>query len=187
MNKHRCFGNKPNQGILAQYHDTEWCIEKHDDRMLFELLILEGAHAGLSWEIVLKKRQGYKDAFYDFDVQKIINMSDDDLDKLKENPKIIRNRLKIYSVRKNAKVFMAIQEEFGSFDKYIWSFTDFKQIINSPKTIEDMATTSEISDKISKDLKRRGMSFVGSTIIYSYMQAIGIVVDHIQECFLYKK
>jgi DNA-3-methyladenine glycosylase I len=150
-----------------KYHDEEWGVPVYDDTKLFEMLILEGAQAGLSWETILKKRTGYKKAFHNFDVQKCAQMSDPELEKLMQNPKIIRNRLKIFSVRKNARVFLDIQKEFGSFSDYIWKFVD----------------NNGASDKISKDLKKRGMSFVGPTIIYAYMQAVGLVNDHEPECF----
>lgn len=164
------------------YHDEEWGIPVHDDRKHFEMLSLEGAQAGLSWSTILKKRQGYLNTFYNFDVDKIIKMSDQDLEKLTQNTDIIRNKRKIFSVRQNAFVFKQIQEEFGSFDKYIWRFTDFKTIYNDIDNIKMIPTKTPISDKISKDLKNRGMNFVGSTIIYAYMQAIGMVNDHTNDC-----
>jgi DNA-3-methyladenine glycosylase I len=162
----RCFGNGPDQQLYAQYHDHEWGVPSHDDIHLFELLILEGAQAGLSWEIVLKKREGYRKAFYQFDPQKVAVMKDEELEALRLDPSIIRNRLKIYAARQNAKVFLMIQKEFGSFDHYVWSFVSNKPITNHPKTLQEMQSSSEISDQISKDLKKRGMTFVGSTIIY---------------------
>ncbi len=186
MSEKRCFGNGSGKEFYAEYHDNEWSVPVHDDILLFEMLILEGAQAGLSWETVLKKREGYKKAFYDFDPGKVAAMSDDELENLRENPDIIRNRLKIFSTRKNAQVFLQIQQEFGSFDSYIWSFVDNKPIVNSCwDRLEDLPVSTEISDKISKDLKKRGMSFVGSTIIYAYMQAIGMVNDHILSCWRY--
>ena len=149
------------------------------------MLTLEGAQAGLNWEIVLKKRAGYKDAFHDFDLHKVIAMSDAELETLRENIGIIRNRLKIYSVRKNALVIAQIQKEYGSFASYLWSFVDGKQIKNSFASLDDVPASTPISDAISKDLKKRGMSFVGSTIIYAFIQGVGLVDDHISSCWRY--
>ncbi|WP_067863672.1 DNA-3-methyladenine glycosylase I [Neptuniibacter marinus] len=185
--KKRCFGNKPNQSYYADYHDNEWSIPERNDQKLFEMLVLEGAQAGLSWDTVLKKREGYRQAFYQFDVHKVAAMSDEELEALRENAAIIRNKLKIYSARKNAIVFIAIQQEFSSFANYLWAYIDHKPIINHWVTFEQVPVTTEISDLISKDLKKRGMSFVGSTIIYAYMQAIGMVNDHLTECWCYKR
>lgn len=169
------------------YHDLEWGVPVYEDKKLFEFLILEGAQAGLSWATVLKKQDGYRSAFFDFDVQKCAQMSDSYLDSLMQNPEIIRNRLKIYSVRKNALAFIEIQNEFGSFSDYIWRFVSGKPKVNNLKSLEEIPVKSDISDKISKDLKKRGMSFVGSTIIYSYMQAMGLINDHLVSCFRYKE
>lgn len=146
--KVRCFGNKPNQETYAQYHDNEWGQPQHNDLRLFEMLTLEGAQAGLSWETILKKRQGYRDSFYDFDVIKVANMSDDDLDLLKLNPNIIRNRLKIYSTRKNAISFINIQKEFGSFDHYIWGFVNHSPICNSWVSPSDVPASTPLSEAI---------------------------------------
>ena len=184
-NKPRCFGNGAGHEILAAYHDTEWGVPVHDDRLLFEMLTLEGAQAGLNWEIVLKKRAGYKDAFHDFDLHKVIAMSDAELETLRENIGIIRNRLKIYSVRKNALVIAQIQKEYGSFASYLWGFVDGKQIKNSFASLDDVPASTPVSDAISKDLKKRGMSFVGSTIIYAFIQGVGLVDDHISSCWRY--
>ncbi|WP_415885280.1 DNA-3-methyladenine glycosylase I [Neptuniibacter sp. QD37_6] len=181
--KKRCFGNKPGQEFYADYHDNEWGIPEYDDQKLFEMLMLEGAQAGLSWETVLRKREGYRKAFYNFDVEKVMNMTDAELEALRENPEIIRNKLKIYSARKNALAFRAIQKEFGSFSSYLWAYVDNKQIVNHWQKFEEVPVTTEISDSISKNLKKRGMSFVGSTIIYAYMQAVGMVDDHLAECW----
>jgi len=181
----RCGWVPDNNAQYQKYHDEEWGVPLHDETKLFEMLILEGAQAGLSWEIVLKKREGYRAAFMNFDIKKCAIMKDDELEKLMLNPNIIRNRLKIFSVRKNAISFIQIQEEFGSFDNYIWHFVGNKPLINSIKHLSEVPTKTEISDKISKDLKKRGMSFIGSTIIYAYMQAIGIVNDHTIDCFRY--
>ena len=182
--KHRCFGNKTGQDLYADYHDNEWGRPHHDDRHLFEMLILEGAQAGLSWETVLKKREGYRAAFHNFDVQKVAAMSDEALEAQLQNPAIIRNRLKVFAARKNAIAFMQIQKEFGSFDAYLWGYVDGAPIVNHWKAFEDVPITTPISDAISKDLKRWSMSFVGSTIIYAYMQAVGMVDDHLESCWL---
>lgn len=181
--KKRCFGGQPNKEFYADYHDHEWGIPCHDDRHLFEMLILEGAQAGLSWETVLKKRDGYRKAFHAFDPLKVASMSDSELEDLRQNPEIIRNRLKIYSARQNAKVFLQIQQNFGSFDLYVWNFVNRKPIINSWKQFKDVPVATPESDALSKDLKKWGMTFVGSTIIYAYMQAIGMVIDHLTDCW----
>ncbi len=179
----RCTWVPNNNPEYQKYHDEEWGVPVHDDRKHFEMLILEGAQAGLSWETVLKKREGYKNAFNNFDVKKCANMPDNELEKLMKNESIIRNRLKIFSVRKNAIAFISIQKEFGSFDKYIWDFVGGKTIVNNFTSISQIPPETEISKKISKDLKKRGMTFVGPTIIYAYMQAVGLVNDHIKSCF----
>lgn len=183
--KKRCFGGKPGKEFYAEYHDNEWGIPSHDDRHLFEMLSLEGAQAGLSWEIVLKKREGYRKAFHDFNAQLISVMTDRDLNALLTNPEIIRNRLKIDSVRKNASVFLEIQKEFGSFDAYVWGFVKGRPLINNWKHFKEVPSKTPESDALSKDLKKRGMSFVGSTIIYAFMQAVGLVNDHLTECWCY--
>jgi DNA-3-methyladenine glycosylase I len=180
----RCFGNKEGQEDYAKYHDLEWGRPVHDDRKLFEFLILEGAQAGLSWYTILKRREGYRRAFYQFDPKKVAAMTDQELDKLREDKGIIRNKLKIASARKNAKVFLKIQKEFGSFDKYLWSFVNGEPIVNHFNDYSEVPVTTDISDALSKDLKKRGMSFVGSTIMYAYMQAVGLVDDHLEWCFV---
>ncbi len=185
--KKRCFGNKPGQEFYANYHDIEWGVPVHDDQHLFEMLILEGAQAGLSWETILRKREGYRDAFHKFDVKRVADMTDEELECLRENPAIIRNKLKIYSTRKNAIAFMKIQEEFGNFSTYLWEFVGGSPIINTWQSFEDVPVTTPISDKLSKDLKKRGMTFVGSTIMYAFMQAVGMVNDHVAECWLHPK
>jgi len=167
------------------YHDKEWGRPVHDDRQLFEFLILEGAQAGLSWETVLKKRESYREAFDGFDPEKIIRYNDDKIEKLMANTGIIRNRLKINSVIINAGLFLDIQKQYGSFDKFIWAYIDNKPVNNRVEKPEDWVATSPVSDKISKDLKKLGFKFVGSTIIYAYMQAIGMVNDHLTSCFIY--
>ena len=180
MTNKRCFGD--NLELYATYHDEEWGVPVHDDRLLFEMICLEGAQAGLSWETVLKKRACYKELFHNFDPERVSQMSDEELNSLLLNPGIIRNRLKVFSVRKNALVCMKIQEEFGSFSKYLWSYVDHTPIKNHPKSLAEIPVKTEISDTLSKDLKKRGMSFVGSTIIYAFMQAVGMVNDHISTC-----
>jgi len=170
--------------VCINYHDNEWGKPQHDDQLLFEFIILEGFQAGLSWKTILKKRENFKKAFDNFDYNKIALYDDNKKAELKEDAGIIRNKLKIASATINAKAFIDIQKEFGSFDKYIWSFVDNKPIINRGfKSYKDAPTTTEISDKISKDLKKRGFKFVGSTIIYAFMQAIGMVNDHSDDCF----
>lgn len=185
--KKRCFGNEPGKEFLAKYHDIEWGTPSHNDQHLFEMLILEGAQAGLSWETILKKREGYRKAFHHFDPRKVAKMKDDQLKDLLKNPDIIRNRLKIYAARNNAQIFITIQKEFGSFDHYLWSFANGKPILGHRKKLTDIPATSSESDALSKDLKKRGMAFVGSTIIYAYMQAVGLVNDHIIGCWRYKQ
>lgn len=181
--KNRCFGGGLGKEFYAKYHDCEWGIPVHNDTLLFEMLILEGAQAGLSWETILKRREGYREAFYYFDPIKVALMSNEELDLLLTNEKIIRNRLKVYATRKNAQVFLKIQSEFGSFDNYLWKFVNGKPIINYWQKFEDIPVITPESDALSKDLKKRGMTFVGSTIIYAYMQAVGLVNDHLTSCF----
>ena len=173
--------------IMRDYHDKEWGVPVHDDRLLFEFLILEGAQAGLSWTTILKKREGYRKAFYTFDAKKIIRFVPENFDKLMSNPGIIRNRLKINASMINARAFLEVQKDFGSFNNYIWQFTGGKPIRNRWKKFTDIPSTTTESDAMSKDLKKRGFTFVGSTICYAFMQAVGMVNDHITECFRYKK
>jgi len=179
----RCFGNGPGKEFYAEYHDTEWGVSSHEDNHLFEMLILEGAQAGLSWETILKRRAGYRKAFHNFDPIKAASMHDSELEQLLLNPDIIRNRLKVFGTRQNAKIFLEIQKEFGSFDKYVWRFVDNKQVFNHWKSLKDIPSETMQSDALSKDLKKRGMTFVGSTIIYAFMQAVGMVDDHIASCW----
>lgn len=181
----RCFGGELGKEFYADYHDNEWGIPVHNDRHLFEMLILEGAQAGLSWETILKRRKGYYKAFHNFDPVKVASMSDNELESLCQNPEIIRNRLKIFGARQNARVFLKIQQEFGSFDRYVWNFVKGKPIKNHWKQLQDIPATTTESNLLSKDLKKRGMTFVGPTIIYAYMQAIGMVNDHTIECWCY--
>jgi DNA-3-methyladenine glycosylase I len=183
--KKRCFGGKPGQEFYAKYHDEEWGVPSHDDQYLFEMLILEGAQAGLSWETILKRREGYRRAFHNFDAVKVAAMSDEALEALRNNPEIIRNRLKIYAARKNARVFLDIQKEYGTFDAYLWGFLDGQPAVNHQQHFQDMPTTTAMSDALSKDLKKRGMTFVGSTIMYAYCQAVGMVNDHLTDCWRY--
>ena len=183
-NNNRCGWAKGEKDIL--YHDTEWGVPSHDDGYIFEMLILEGFQAGLSWNTILQKRENFRKAFDNFDYMKISEYDETKLNELLQNQGIIRNRLKINSTVTNARAFMKTQEEFGSFAKYIWNFTDNKRIINKWKELSEVPATSELSDKISKDLKKRGFKFVGSTIIYSFLQAIGIIDDHLISC-PYKK
>lgn len=185
MGKKRCFGGEPGKEFYADYHDTEWGIPVHDDQRLFEMLILEGAQAGLSWETVLKKREGYRKAFHNFHPGKVSAMSDEELEALRGNPGIIRNKLKIFSARRNARVFREIQKEFGSFDQYLWGFVQNKPVINHWQTADEVPVSTSTSDTLSRDLKKRGMNFVGSTIIYAYMQAVGLVNDHLVSCWRY--
>ena len=183
----RCFGNDPDKPFYTEYHDHEWGIPVHEDGHLFEMLILEGAQAGLSWETVLKKRAGYRRLFHRFNPKRVASMTDKELVELTHNPAIIRNRRKIFSARQNAQVFLKIQEEFGSFDRYVWAFVKNKPIINRWKKWEKVPAKTKISDALAKDLKKRGMSFVGSTIIYAFMQAVGMVNDHLVDCSFHSK
>jgi len=185
--KKRCFGGAQGKEFYAVYHDAEWGIPVHDDKHLFEMLILEGAQAGLSWETILKRREGYRAAFHQFDVRKVAAMRDEELEALLTNPDIIRNRLKVYATRRNAQVFLAIQKEFGSFDRYLWAFVKSKPITHDYTSFKEVPVTTPESDALAKDLKKRGMTFVGSTIIYAYMQAIGMVNDHLTECWCYRR
>ncbi|PWQ96170.1 DNA-3-methyladenine glycosylase I [Leucothrix arctica] len=180
--KKRCFGGEKGKERYALYHDTEWGIPKHDDTMLFEMLILEGAQAGLSWETILNKREGYRIAFHDFDVVKVSTMSDAELEDRLQDPGIVRNKLKVFSTRKNALAFINIQQEFGSFDAYLWAYVDGQQIVNHWTEREQVPVSTEISEALSKDLKKRGMTFVGPTIMYAYMQSVGLVNDHLLGC-----
>jgi DNA-3-methyladenine glycosylase I len=183
--KKRCEWAKDEPNIT--YHDKEWGRPQHNDQKLFEFLILEGAQAGLSWTTILKRRDGYRTAFCDFDVQIVSKYTKKHVEKLLKDESIIRNKLKINSAINNAKQFLKIQEEFGSFDNYLWGFVDYKSIKNKFKKLSDLPASTEISEKLSKDLKKRGFNFVGPTICYALMQAIGMVNDHTSQCFLYHK
>jgi len=166
-----------------EYHDKEWGVPGYDDPVQFEFLLLEGAQAGLSWSTILNKREGYRRAFAGFDVEKVARFTKNRVEKLLQNPGIVRNRLKVESAVTNAQAFIAVQEEFGSFSKYIWRFVDGKPIQNRFEKDSDVPATSPESDALSKDLKKRGFRFVGSTIIYAHMQATGLVNDHVTGCF----
>ena len=179
----RCFWCPPDDPLYISYHDEEWGVPVHDDRHLFEMLILEGAQAGLSWRTILAKRQGYRRAFHDFDIDRVASMPDDDLDALRQDVGIVRNRLKIQATRSNARVAQSIVKEKGSLDSYFWDFVDGRPVVNQPRMQDDLLAFTPLSDRISKDLKQRGMRFVGSTIIYSFLQACGFVDDHMVDCW----
>lgn len=173
--------------LMQKYHDEEWGTPKYDDRRLFEDLVLDGAQAGLSWMTILRKRDNYREAFDNFDPAKVAAYDETKIEELLQNPGIIRNRQKINSAIKNARAFLKIQEEFGSFATYIWGFVDGKPIQNNRQMMSDLPAKTEISEVISKDLKKRGFSFVGPTIIYAFMQAVGMVNDHTVDCFRYQE
>lgn len=179
---HRCSWST-NEDIYIRYHDEEWGVPVHDDRKLFEFLILEGAQAGLSWITILKRREAYRDAFDQFDPEKVARYDAAKIEELQQRPDLIRNRLKINSAVTNAQAFLKVQEQFGSFDKYIWSFVDGKPIQNKWKKLNEIPAQTRLSVKISKDLKKRGFKFVGPTIVYAHMQATGMVNDHLVDCF----
>lgn len=184
--KKRCdwCGDDP---LYVEYHDREWGVPTLDDQNLFEMLVLEGAQAGLAWITVLRKREGYRELFDGFDANKIARYSDKKLDKLLLDPRIVRNRLKVYGTRKNARAFLAVQKEFGSFSDYIWGFVDHQPIQNAWRSIQELPANSSISDKLSKDMKKRGFTFVGSTIMYAHMQSTGMLNDHTTDCFRHRE
>jgi DNA-3-methyladenine glycosylase I len=169
--------------LYVQYHDQEWGVPRLDDAGLFEMLVLEGAQAGLAWITVLRKREGYRELFDGFDASRIARYTDRKLDKLLLDPRIIRNRLKVYGTRQNARAFLEVQQEAGSFSDYIWRFVDHTPIQNNWRSIRDVPASTALSDRISKDMKKRGFTFVGSTIVYAHMQATGMVNDHTRDCF----
>ncbi len=173
--------------IYVAYHDTEWGVPVHDDRTLFEFLVLEGAQAGLSWITILKKREAYRRAFASFDAKKVARFDEDKIAALLADPGIVRNRLKVASAVRNAEAFLVVQREFGSFDAYQWSFVGGAPIQNKRKTMKDLPPRTEVSDMMSKDMKKRGFNFVGSTILYAHMQAVGMVNDHVVDCFRHKE
>lgn len=168
-----------------RYHDEEWGVPVHDDRIHFEFLILEGAQAGLSWSTILKRREGYRKAFNDFDPEKVARYDEKKIESLLKDTSIIRNNLKIRSAIQNARRFLDVQKEFGTFDRYIWRFSNGKPVINAREKMSHIPARTDLSDRISKDLKKRGFNFVGSTIVYSHLQAVGIVNDHVTSCFRY--
>ena len=180
MDKKRCKWCNLKNPLYVKYHDNEWCVQNFDDKYLFEMLILESFQAGLSWECILNKRENFKEAYDNFNLEKVCLYDDEKIDELLKNQGIIRNKLKIKASINNAKIFKSIKEEYGSFYNYLYTFTNGKIIYEIGKT------TNHLSDKISKDLKKRGMKFVGSTIIYSYLQAIGIIYSHDEECYLFQ-
>ena len=180
MDKKRCKWCNLKNPLYVKYHDNEWCVQNFDDKYLFEMLILESFQAGLSWECILNKRENFKEAYDNFDLEKVCLYDDEKIDELLKNQGIVRNKLKIKASINNAKIFKSIKEEYGSFYNYLYTFTNGKIIYEIGKT------TNHLSDKISKDLKKRGMKFVGSTIIYSYLQAIGIIYSHDEECYLFQ-
>lgn len=182
QNHTRCWwaGDDP---LYVAYHDEEWGVPTHDERELFELLILEGAQAGLSWITILRRREGYRKAFDNFDVKKVAAYDEAKMEALRNDAGIIRNKLKIKSAVQNAQAFIRVQEEFGSFDAYIWGFVDGQPLQNAFKTLQEVPASTPLSEQISKDLKKRGFNFVGPTIVYAYMQSIGMVNDHVADCF----
>ncbi len=186
MNKHRC-GWCEGDSLYEDYHDNEWGVPVKDDKTLFEFLILETFQAGLSWITVLKKRENFRKAFDNFDYKKIASYGQDKIDELLDNPGIIRNKLKVNATISNAQAFMEVQKEFGSFSSYIWGFVDGKPIKNKLQNYKEGPATTPLSDTISKDLKKRGFKFVGSTVIYAQMQATGMVNDHEVSCFRYEQ
>lgn len=173
--------------LYQEYHDREWGQPTHDDDQLFEMLVLEGMQAGLSWLTILNKREAFREAFDHFDCRKVAQYDEAKIEELLKNEKIIRNRLKIRAAVANAQQFIKIQEEYGSFDTFLWSYVDHQPICNHFETIEEIPASTELSDRISKDLKKRGFKFVGSTIIYAYMQSVGMVNDHVKGCHLYQE
>jgi DNA-3-methyladenine glycosylase I len=187
MDKVRCAWVNDKERIYINYHDYEWGVPLHDDGMLFEFLILEGMQAGLSWVTVLKKRENFRKAFDYFDAEKIVQYGDDKVEDLLSDKSIIRNRRKLVSAIDNAKAYLRVKEERGSFNEYIWSFVDGKPIMNRYESIEEVPTETETSRKMSKDLKKRGFKFVGATICYAFMQAVGMVNDHTTDCFRHKE
>ncbi len=181
MNKIRCAWCEKDD-LYRNYHDEEWGKPVYDDETLFEFLVLESFQAGLSWYTILVKRESFRTAFDDFNYQKIANYSENEIEKLLNNPGIVRNKLKILATINNAQNYLKIQKEFGSFSKYLWDFVDGKPIVNRPKTLKDVPATTEISDALAKDLKKRGFKFLGSTTVYAFMQATGMVNDHVEDC-----
>ncbi|HIP81420.1 MAG TPA: DNA-3-methyladenine glycosylase I [Leucothrix mucor] len=186
-NKTRCEWVNGGNELYHDYHDKEWGVPVHDDQELFEFLILEGAQAGLSWATVLNKREGYRKAFDNFDIKKVAQYDQDKIDALLQNPEIVRNKLKVNATVVNANIVLDVQKEFGSFDAYIWQFTDGKIIQNTWQTMSDVPASTPESDEMSKVLKNRGFKFIGTTICYAFMQATGMVNDHTVDCFCFSK
>jgi DNA-3-methyladenine glycosylase I len=186
-NKKRCQWVPLDNPLYVKYHDEEWGVPIHDDRLLFEFLVLEGMQAGLSWLTILRKRENFRTAFDHFNPREIALYNEKKIEELMQNGGIIRNRLKIVSAVQNAKAFLDVQAEFGSFDSFIWQFVEGKPIVNQWKTLKEIPAKTPLSDAISKELKKRGFRFVGSTIIYAHMQATGMVNDHTIDCFRYKE
>lgn len=184
--KSRCWWPGEDADYIA-YHDQEWGVPVHDDRLLFEFICLEGQQAGLSWITILKKRDHYRKCFKNFDVDKVARLTDKTIEKLLLDTGLVRNRLKLYSIRSNATAFKKVQKEFGSFDKYIWEFVGGKPLDGKRKSRKNVPATTDISDAMSKDLKKRGFKFIGSTICYAFMQAAGLVNDHTSNCFRYRE
>lgn len=185
--RRRCDWSGHINPAYVQYHDEEWGVPVHDDRKQFEFLILEGAQAGLSWWTILSRRDGYRKAFADFDATKVARFTPNRIERLMNNTGIIRNRLKIHAAVTNAQAFLSVQEEFGSFDEYIWGFVDGDVVQTRRRRMKDVPATTKRSDALSKDLKRRGFKFVGSTIMYAHMQAVGMVNDHLVTCFRHEQ
>ena len=182
MNKIRCAWCEKDD-LYRNYHDEEWGKPVYDDNILFEFLVLESFQAGLSWYTILKKRENFREAFDGFNYKIIANYSDDKIEELMDDAGIVRNKLKILATINNAQIFIEVEKEFGSFSKYLWNFVDGESIVNHPKTLKDVPATTEISDALSKDLKKRGFKFMGSTTCYAFMQATGIVNDHVEDCY----
>ena len=181
----RCSWASGGDPLYEAYHDEEWGVPLHDDRALFELLCLEGAQAGLAWITILRKREGYRSAFHGFDPVRVADMSDAELEKRMLDPGIVRNRLKVYAVRKNARAFLALQAERGSFDSYLWNWVDGEPLRSPRQAMADVPAVTPLAETISRDLKKRGFTFVGPTIVYAYLQSTGVVNDHIVSCFRY--
>lgn len=167
---------------MRRYHDDEWGVPSHDDLHLFEMLVLEGAQAGLSWTTILDKRENYRRAFADFSPSRVARFDDDRIDALLHDPGIVRNRLKVRGAVTNARAFLAVRDQFDSFDSYLWSWVEGRPLVNRPRTLEEVPSRTELSDRVAKDLKRRGFTFVGSTIVYAFLQAVGVVDDHLVTC-----
>lgn len=186
-NKQRCNWVPNNDPLYINYHDSEWGLPSHDDQYLFEMICLEGMQAGLSWRVILTKREALRKAFYNYNPEICADLTDAYLNKQLHNAEIVRNKPKIFVVRKNARAFLKLQQQFGSFDKYLWNFTNGQQICNNPKTNVDTPSQSQLSIEFAQDLKKRGFSFVGPVTMYAYLQAVGVINDHTQDCFLAQK